>query len=411
MASTAESHTVTYGDFLMLDVNEPCELTADKPVMVTQVIYDEADGSDFESTMSLVRPVSRWSHHYKLFHPEYDITVQTVFKSEDEKSAFRVNGASPSPTTSQVKGPNGYVYGDAINLGAGEFEISLDETEVISTFMVMGTFSAPDVGVMIEALGYGASDIGLCEKLGSRGDMTDNDCDGVADEEVCNGLDDDGDSVIDEDCRAYVTDFSGAVGIRVVSCQVSPDLSFPADKRHDITDSDGCAITSSNLFRPDGEFVLQAGGTGVQPKYYYSGALRLSQYMDEPKLYFKCDIERFCTASSDPACQEMCAGGRKRREDEESPAMKNITTDIWVLPYFPSTDKPTVTETVEGATSFKACIDNDYVQMSFILLVVLMLVSFFTALSFCCLFRRRYNRDKEMERNMYHNRQNKVWKR
>ena len=40
------------------------------------------------------------------------------------------------------------------------------------------------------------------ESLMMRGDGRDNDCDNQADEEACNGADDDADGLIDEDCAA-----------------------------------------------------------------------------------------------------------------------------------------------------------------------------------------------------------------
>ncbi|XP_060592967.1 uncharacterized protein LOC132747568 [Ruditapes philippinarum] len=143
-------------------------------------------------------------------------------------------------------------------------------------------------------------------------------------------------------------------------------------------------------------------GSDIQPKILRSGLFSVAQYVDHPMLFFKCDIAKYCISASDTDCTTaICDGGRKRRQVNSENSVDNITTSTWVFPYDISPSKPTITETVQDPSSFKTCLDNTYVQISYILLLILMLISFFTALCFCCLFKRNSRREKEIDKNFY----------
>lgn len=408
-STTSDTHTVTYGEYLPIDVasNTPCELTADKPIMVTQVVNDPTN-TGFPPTMVVMPAVTQWAPKYSFYHPDYPMSVLVVFKAESDKDSYRVDGVTITPQlTAQVEGPNGFFYG-AHSVGSGGIRtFSMAETAATTAFMVIGYLSdgsgASNIGTAVLGWGYRYSDKDQCLKVGRINDQLDNDCDGLIDEEIANGEDDDGDGVPDEDLAGSTDEYAGAVAVRPVNCKVSADISFAeASKTHQITGTDGCALSGSSLFRMASEFQPQTGdniGTGTKPKITNGGDIVVSQYINEPRLYFKCDIEKYCYSADDTDCTVICSGAltrRKRTEDEEQ-KVKNITSNIWVFPYDTGKSKPAITETKQ-VTTLAACLDNTYVQVSFALLGMLAMVCFLTAICFCCLFRRRNKNEKEKEK-------------
>lgn len=410
--STSETHTITKTKYppLQIDVaaGAPCELTSDKPILVTQVV-NQPIATGFESAMVIMPAVIQWSPKYNIYHPDYEVTPIIVFKSPADVAKFKVNNNAITIQTTAVNGPSGYVYGPGITLPKST-SYTLKMNDDITTMMVIayasnGQPSASDIGIAFLPSGYRYSNRGDCYTVGRRGDLRDNDCDGRIDEELVNALDDDGDGLIDEDTRASTSEHAGAVAIRPVNCRVSGDRTFPTGGTTITMTADvtGCKATGTGPFKPATDFAPQTGayiGTGTKPKILYSGLFEIAMFLDKPKLYFICDIGTYCTSATDTQCTTgICIpppGARKRREDITSKKPDNVTTDIWVFPYVGSKDKVTIKETFREAT-LQTCMDNTHIRVMFSLILIMAVLSFLTAVCFCCLFRKRNNRDKTRE--------------
>ena len=51
------------------------------------------------------------------------------------------------------------------------------------------------------------------------------------------------------------------------------------------------------------EYISDYTGSDTKPKVLRSGWFNVIQFIDNPKLYFKCDILKYCISSSDPDCK------------------------------------------------------------------------------------------------------------
>lgn len=398
--STFDSYTITPSknppQLIDVAVGSPCELISDKPVIVIQVINPPTGTEGFDPAMVVMPPVNHWSPKYVAYFRGLQYLVSVVFQSEKASKMYTMSGYSIAVIGPKaVNGPTGYVFNTG-NRVAGE--LSIQSSDGITTMMPIMyiTNNAALDGIATLPFGYRYPTIDDCYPVGRRGDLRDNDCDGKIDEELINEIDDDGDERIDEDTVLGSAELAGAVGIRPVNCRASGQADFSNNKVIQMTDLNGCVVSSSGPLVPANQFTAQTGttiGTGLKPKILYSGAFEIAMFVDYPQLFFACDIQ-YCYSSSDTKCTyNICQNVTIGKREATAANPDNITTNIWVFPYRVNNGS-TATELVKG-NDVSACFSNTSIQGILVVLLVLLLICFSTAVCFSCLFRRQRNFDKK----------------
>ncbi|CAG2189354.1 unnamed protein product [Mytilus edulis] len=157
------------------------------------------------------------------------------------------------------------------------------------------------------------------ETLGYIGDLIDNDCDGVADEDVL------------KSSNANYGDFKGTQQanacfekIRVDDCDVSPDPKFENSVQQRIIEN-GCVSGNINdPFRPLSDFTYDSTKSDNVTQIYSSGKVKLVGFDGYDELYLRCNVH-FCF-KYDRSCDTSCTKRRKRDVTSSNPVSDQLIT-------------------------------------------------------------------------------------
>ena len=199
-----------------LPVDSPVIVRAIKPVQAVQMTFSgdaQISGSPGPTMMNLV-PAEQW-------HDYYAFTVPNDKGSEKEKSSFRhyltlvakrgdVGGIMLDHSSleslmhpSWFKIPDSDYVAARVELKPGSSHVLYHDSPIRTFFATL--YSASGHESYATALGGRLTPIPKSKEQCQQsqmitGDLMDDDCDMLVDEELCNGIDDDLDNLIDEDC-------------------------------------------------------------------------------------------------------------------------------------------------------------------------------------------------------------------
>ncbi|XP_063410959.1 uncharacterized protein LOC134693936 [Mytilus trossulus] len=164
------------------------------------------------------------------------------------------------------------------------------------------------------------SNVDSCTKtLGYIGDMIDNDCNGVVDEDVLKSSDDNyGDFKGIQQANACFEK------IRVDDCDVSPDPKFENSVQQRLIEN-GCVSGNINdPFRPSSDFVYDSTKSDNVTQIYNSGKVKLVGFDGYDELYLRCNVH-FCF-KYDRSCETSCTKRRKRDVTSANPVSDQLIT-------------------------------------------------------------------------------------
>lgn len=187
------------GDKYETEANKSLDIQTSSPSLVVQ--YSSGDGSNTRPSMNIVPPVEWVSNDYTIYvdgsNSASDGYMNVVIDTR-WRGGLRVKGPIDSVPMNWKLLHGGYSRTSLHLSAAGIYHVYHDSPLLNFTAVMYGMtskkmFSFP-AGLRWEIKGPS------CSKTPTKGgDKVDNDCDGITDEELANGKDDDGDGEIDED--------------------------------------------------------------------------------------------------------------------------------------------------------------------------------------------------------------------
>ncbi|KAJ8313206.1 hypothetical protein KUTeg_009242 [Tegillarca granosa] len=183
-----------------------CYVQSDKPILMAQFCKSQ-ESSDEKSdpSMVMIPPIELYSADYTFSTPEYsdigNYTNYFMFVAKDaDKSGLLLDGG-PFPGTVEYNPiPGTDLVGGHVEVSHGTHTVR--HTSVISVFggYVFGTANF-ETYAFVSGSRLAPINTVCVPTTTVIGDLYDNDCDGLIDEELCPNLaDEDGDGSVDEDC-------------------------------------------------------------------------------------------------------------------------------------------------------------------------------------------------------------------
>ncbi|XP_052097510.1 uncharacterized protein LOC127732509 [Mytilus californianus] len=299
------------GNAVTGSVSSFMEISSTKPVLC-QVYSGDTSISLFS--------FEQWSSSYSFVLKQNEISYKLLIvttSADKDLLVLNINGILTIIVGTWVSVTK--VTGSSLDLVA--LEMPIDLTGISDDVFV--TLSHPNVNFQVVLLsthsssnrktltlvpGFNSvySNVESCTKtLGYVGDLIDNDCDGIADEDLLKSS-----GANYADLKGIHQENTCFEKIRVNDCDVSPDPKFENSVQQRIIEN-GCVSGNKNdPFRPMSDFTYDSTKSDNITQIYRSGKVELVGFDGYDEIYLRCNVH-FCF-KYDSSCDTSCTKRRKR---------------------------------------------------------------------------------------------------
>ncbi|KAK3732612.1 hypothetical protein QZH41_016083 [Actinostola sp. cb2023] len=210
-------------------------ITTSFPSLVVQYGKSHSvDKSKFAPFMSIVPATNQWSNDYTLVVPSalsrnFQCFANLVVSARETKN-IETKSISPVHKLTWTSVPFTLYSTATVNLTSGQYRFY--HKSPLKVFSVMFLCNAD-----FEAFGFPAGlrlfrrSLSCTSRPMVPGDRRDNDCDDRADEELLNGIDDDGDGKIDEDLATPIPVIQAPASVNETECYI-PSMRMASTPKH-----------------------------------------------------------------------------------------------------------------------------------------------------------------------------------
>ncbi|XP_053387638.1 uncharacterized protein LOC128551164 [Mercenaria mercenaria] len=332
------------------------EAVFNKPV---SLYMHSADGASLTPALVQYPSISQWSI-YNSFPVKEGISYHiTIVTTKDDTAGIKVStgGITTGITASTLGAVPGFSVTDVSQLstavgGTANYEIynnnggfnvvgqhparietglvELTASDTSKPFMLLVYESDGNSQTLHLPLGVRYPPTNPCNPTKTKpGDNVDNDCDGLVDEEIPNGVDDDGNNNADEDL-ALNTITAGFRGIYVKDLLVDDNPAFSSPTT---IHTSGCNIItpSSNILSTVQPFTKNTALSSVFSNYWVieTASFDAFKYVGKDTVYFRVTFD-FCVADL-TLCENSCqasSGKRKRSTTSDDDKFVDLMVEI-----------------------------------------------------------------------------------